>query len=1228
MDADGDDGGEGADDDGRESGQEEEAGGEGGGGDDETGNARRRRGKRTQVTPREYAAHRLQVREVDGEVDDALHRAGRLFQEYCCMALAKQEMQRLRYLETHQKEIRAELYKHLTDAVDAHDHAGDGEPLQAGQRVILPSSFSGGPRNMHGRYQDGMAVVRKRGKPSFFITMTCNPKWREITQALLPGQSAADRPDLLARVFKLKLDMLLEELYKDGIFGKVIAHLHVIEFQKRGLPHAHILIILDQTDRPLSAEAIDAVVRAELPHPPGPHATAEERAQYDALVKLVVEQMTHNDCTCEAHPVCMYDANGNRLDACKGHFPKEFNAETTFDESKIYPQYRRRAPEDGGATYTTAKGRVIDNRWITPYSPYLLLKYQCHLNVEVCVSVESVKYLYKYCYKGPDRAMVAVREATDAPENEIALFQDMRSFGSSEACWRTFNFAMYGRSPTVQRLPIHLENMQRCQYEAGHERQRVAAGAPKTELTAWFDYLADDAHAASRSQTYADFPEQHAFNKTQKVWKVRRPRGARPVGRVYTIHPSAGDVFYLRTLLHNVTGEQLGLASATGEQAATDRYSFDALKYDEAGVKHESFQAACAARGLLRDDLEWRRVLEDACAVECCARKIRMLYVYIIVFNEPKDAAGLLDEFWERMADDLKRGLQRQHVEPDEATLRAMLLSEVDELLQSPPHRTSLAEKHVPFTEQQRARAAEMAHIAARSEEPTEIRDELPADRDALRRDAAKRRASLRPSQQLLVDAVLAAVDAGTPLCAFVDAPGGTGKTFSFNAILSEVRSKGEIALAVASSGIAAILLALGRTFCSRFKPPWIPTEGKLCNISAQTNLAKLLRRAKLILWDEAPMTHRFHLESLDLTLRDLMKTVDPALEHVPFGGKVVVLGGDFRQTLPIVKKGSRAQIVEASHTRSRLWKHFGQNLFRLTDNMRVEHAAKEDGAHRETLQQFAEWLLALGDGRLEQDEEGRVALPPEMCLDEGADMQELIDWVFPDLATRSGDVEYIAERAVLAPLNTMVDRINDAVAASFPGAAWTCLSSDELADRSDLSAPVELLNSFDLPGLPKHKLELKPNMPIMLLRNLDPRAGLCNGTRLIVRRVINGRLLEAQIASAGEHQGDIVYIPRIQLSPEEGAFPWAWSRVQFPVRVGFALTINKAQGQTLKRVGIYLETECFGHGQLYVAASRVGDPAWLRFALDPNDAGEYRTKNVVYAEALTSLMCGECECE
>ena len=114
---------------------------------------------------------------------------------------------------------------------------------------------------------------------------------------------------------------------------------------------------------------------------------------------------------------------------------------------------------------------------------------------------------------------------------------------------------------------------------------------------------------------------------------------------------------------------------------------------------------------------------------------------------------------------------------------------------------------------------------------------------------------------------------------------------------------------------------------------------------------------------------------------------------------------------------------------------------------------------------------------------------------------------------------------------------------------ASECRSADATVEADDaLAVPTELLNTFNVSGMPKHELYLKPYMPVMLLRNLDPRAGLCNGTRLIVRRVINGRLLEAQIASAGEHQGDIVYFPRIQLIPEEVAFPWAWSRVHCPV--------------------------------------------------------------------------------
>ena len=247
------------------------------------------------------------------------------------------------------------------------------------------------------------------------------------------------------------------------------------------------------------------------------------------------------------------------------------------------------------------------------------------------------------------------------------------------------------------------------------------------------------------------------------------------------------------------------------------------------------------------------------------------------------------------------------------------------------------------------------------------------------------------------------------------------------------------------------------------------------------------------------------------------------------------------------------------------------------------------------------------------------------MCEVEGAplDLPSLVEWVFPDLATNCANPAWLAERAILAPLNATVDAVNEAVAASFPGTAWECKSADAPSDPSDLSAPVELLNTFNVPGLPPHELKLKKNMPVMLLRNLDPRAGLCNGTRLLVQRVIEGRLLEAKIAT-GKHRGDIVYIPRIMLYPEEGAFPWEWSRRQFPVRIAFAMTINKSQAQTLSRVGVYLADACFGHGQLYVAASRVGRASHLRFAIERDETGAYRTANVVYREALSDVAAAD----
>ena len=175
---------------------------------------------------------------------------------------------------------------------------------------------------------------------------------------------------------------------------------------------------------------------------------------------------------------------------------------------------------------------------------------------------------------------------------------------------------------------------------------------------------------------------------------------------------------------------------------------------------------------------------------------------------------------------------------------------------------------------------------------------------------------------------------------------------------------------------------------------------------------------------------------------------------------------------------------------------------------------------------------------------------------------------------------------------------------------------------------PVEFLNSLNISGLPAHLLNVKVGSVLMLLRNLSPRDGLCNGTRFLLTRV-HQRVLEGVVIS-GEFLGTQVMVPRIPLQPSDSRFPFTLKRLQFPVKVAFAMTINKSQGQSLGRVGLYLPRPCFGHGQLYVALSRSGNPPSGQLgvrivALNSPDgkqgrfagqAGVY-TRNVVYREVL-----------
>nr|XP_027095001.1 uncharacterized protein LOC113715051 [Coffea arabica] len=210
------------------------------------------------VSMREYYAYKLQMR--DKYCPNILN-TGRLLQQYVVDMYIKIESQRLDYYKNKQEFIRREELQGVMDSVIA----GQCQGSKVGQRVVLPVSFIGGPRDMKRRYVDAMALVQKFGKPDLFITTTCNPSWPEIKDHMLGTDEGHNRPDLLTRVFHAKLDMLKQELFKKEIFGSVAAYTYVIEFQKRGLLHAHFLIILKPCSKLYSTDSYDQIVSAEIP---------------------------------------------------------------------------------------------------------------------------------------------------------------------------------------------------------------------------------------------------------------------------------------------------------------------------------------------------------------------------------------------------------------------------------------------------------------------------------------------------------------------------------------------------------------------------------------------------------------------------------------------------------------------------------------------------------------------------------------------------------------------------------------------------------------------------------------------------------------------------------------------------------------------------------------------------------------------------------------------------
>ncbi|KAL0458608.1 UNVERIFIED_CONTAM: hypothetical protein Slati_0488000, partial [Sesamum latifolium] len=271
-----------------------------------------------------------------------------------------------------------------------------------------------------------------------------------------------------------------------------------------------------------------------------------------------------------------------------------------------------------------------------------------------------------------------------------------------------------------------------------------------------------------------------------------------------------------------------------------------------------------------------------------------------------------------------------------------------------------------------------------------------------------------------------------------------------------------------------------------------------------QSDLCELIERASTIIGDESPMTNRKAFETVDRTFRDMLGV------DLPFGGKVIILGGDFRQVLPIVINGTKSQIINASIVESSLWTSV--KVIHLTENMRAQHD-----------QQFSDFLLRV------------------------------------DLSSPMYDTDFMENRAIITPLNDDINKLNEKAINIFPGEEMTYYSFDSVPDDTRNLYLPEFLNSISPGNLPPHKLILKKGSPIMLLRNIDPKIGLCNGTRIICRR-FGRNLIEAEIL-AGQFKGMRVFLPRIPLkSAEYAKMLFEMIRRQFPIRLSFAMTINKSQ--------------------------------------------------------------------
>ncbi len=584
------------------------------------------------------------------------------------------------------------------------------------------------------------------------------------------------------------------------------------------------------------------------------------------------------------------------------------------------------------------------------------------------------------------------------------------------------------------------------------------------------------------------------------------------MGRVYSVSHHNGELFALRRLLSVVRG---------------------AVQFEDlasvSGIIYPSFREACKARGMLADDADIIAALQEIVETTVSLDIIRRQFVTLLINSAPTDPQGLFNYF----ADDLC-GAQ------DGADAVNVALLAIEAEMQE--RNRSLADADFGFTLPE-------ARDLRRSSRRRYQSDAVTAAAEAIRL-----RDELLPQftneQSTALHQIVNCIEQEQESKIFgLICSAGCGKTIFANGLASFLRASNRSVICVAASALAAMLLLQGVTAHSAFHIPIPANEYTMCNLSATDR--DYIKAASLIIYDECSMVHCDVANTVERSLRDVMKN------NKHFGGKAILFMGDFKQLLPVVRYGSgHNSTIQTCHW----WKEV--QLIQFTKNWRALGNPT-----------YAAFLEDVGNGRVDFVES------PAACR--VFSYSEMIEAVY--------GVMWDSAHQILALTLETCSEVNNLCLAKLSGMLKQVPASDRYIDcRDPDDFPHDFIETLDMKGAPPWMLNFKIGAKYMCIKNLDVNRGIVNGTML---RLLNIRQHTVQFEIlTGKSKGSIDIFTKavFTITPEASGLPFTIMRKQYPVIPAYCLSVHKAQGQTLQCVGLIFESDPFTHGQLYVALSRV----------------------------------------